>query len=199
MPNYLIGVLAFIGFIWGFALTITPYLGLNIEKIKPFIHDQNFLEQLKTPIEWNLWACGLGILFSLVYFTGVYFTSKNKLKKGLSSIFLACLICIETASLYYLPRIENLVQGSMVEFCKSIKGKDVYTKSLYLKSYNQYFYSDRQLSKVPVSWNLDTFLNGKIDKDCYFITRTIDTNKIKYFVQPLKSLNGFTFYLKAIK
>lgn len=202
VSKWQIGLLFFIGFIWGLALTMTPYLGQDIEKIKPYIHDANFLEQLKTPIEWNLWACGLGIIFSLVFVIGIYFTIKNKLKKGLVLIFIACLICIETVSLYYLPRIENLVQGSMVAFCKSLRGKDVNTQALYLKSYNQYFYSDRQsyINKENGKKHL-YYLYDTIEKDCYTILRTIDSTKLDTALGPntskLFDKNGFVFYLRT--
>jgi hypothetical protein len=199
LAKFQISALILIGFIWGLALTITPYLGQNIEQIKPYIHDANFLEQLKTPIEWNLWACGFGVLFYIVYFTGIYFSSKNELQKGLAFIFIACLICIETVSLYYLPRIESLVQGSMVEFCKGLKSKDVNTQSLYLKSYNQYFYSDRQpyINKENGKKHL-YYLYDEIEKDCYTILRTIDSTKLDTALGPnmtkLYDKNGFVFY-----
>ena len=199
VSKWQIGLLCFIGFIWGLALLVTPYLGLNIDKIKPYIHDANFLEQLKTPIEWNLWACGFGIIFSFVFFIGIYFTTKNELKKGLALIFIACLICIETVSLYYLPRIEKIVQGSLVEFSESLKGKDVNTQALYVKSYNQYFYSNR----TPYVNKEDTlkhlyYLYYPLERDCYFILRTIDKMKLDTALGPqtrwLYDKSGFSFY-----
>lgn len=202
LAKWQLGFLILIGLVWGLALTITPYLGQNIEKIKPYIHDANFLEQLKTPIEWNLWACGFGVLFCIIYFAGIYFISKNELKRGLSLIFIACLICIETVSLYYLPRIENLVQGSMVEFCKGLKGKDVNTQALYLKSYNQYFYSERQpyINKENGKKHL-YYLYDTIDKDCYTIMRTIDSTKLDTSLgrntTKLYDKNGFVFYKRT--
>jgi len=197
-----ISLLVLIGSIWGIALTITPYLGVNIEKIKPYIKDANFLEQLKTPIDWHTWTSLLGILFLALYFYGIFIASRHRLMKGIIFLSIAFVLLIETISIYYLPKIENLVQGSMVEFCKGLQGKDVNTQTLYLKSYNQYFYSNR----LPFVNKEDSlkhlyYLYHPIEKDCYFILRTIDRLKLDSAMGPnmgtLYSKNGFTFYKRT--
>ncbi len=201
LKKWQIGVLILLGFLWATALTITPYLGQNLDKIKPFIHDANFLEQLKTPIQWDLWACGLGLVFAMVYFYGIHLLSKDRLHKGFVVICIAILFCIQVVSLYHLPRIEKMVQGSLVEFCESLNSRDVNTQALYVKSYNQYFYSNRQPYKnVEDTLKHLHYLYRPIEKDCYFILRSIDRIHMDTSKSPnakeLLSKNGFIFYLR---
>lgn len=196
LSNIQMVLLSFIGFVWTLALTITPYVGLNIEKLKPFIKDTNFLEQLKTPIEWNLWACGLGLIFGVVFFYGIYLLFKVEIKRGIALIFLSCVLCIQIISHYYLPRIENMVQGSLVEFAKSKRDEDCYIQTLYFKSYLSYFYSEMKPHSMHQNWQIDTILNGKIYKDCYYVIRTVDSTKIRYFRPSFFEKNGFTYYYR---
>lgn len=198
MPNYFIGILGFIGFIWFLALVFTPIAGNYIELIKPYIGDKNFLEQLKTPINWHYTASLLGLILGATLFYGI-FKLRNNYQKGIIAIFIASVFCTQVISLYYLPRIEKLVQGSLVEFCQSLNGRDVNTQALYVKSYNQYFYSDRQpyLNKEDSLKHL-YYLYYPIEKDCYFILRTIDKSKLDTALGPqtewLYDKSGFSFY-----
>jgi 4-amino-4-deoxy-L-arabinose transferase-like glycosyltransferase len=192
-------LLAIIGFIWSLAFIMMPIVGLYKETFIPFIHDPNFVHQLQTPIEWNAWASIFGVIFSGIFFYGFYLLTKKQNHKGVLSIFLACLICIETVLLYYVPRIEKMVQGALIEFCEEHQSEDTNQCALYMKSYAIYFYSDRKPFK-----NLeDTFrhlhyLYLPIQKDCYFFLRTIDTAKLDCSMGPktykMYNKNGFTFY-----
>jgi hypothetical protein len=204
LAKWQIGALILIGSLWTIALILTPIAGLNLMEIVPFIKDKNFIEQLKTPIEWNLWASALGIIFGIVFFYGLWNLIKSNIQKGAFIIFIACLFCIQIISLYYLPRIEKIVQGSLIEFCESLKGKDVNTQALYVKSYNQYFYSDRQpyINKEDSLKHL-YYLYYPLEKDCYFILRSIDKISMDTSQSPdsyfLYKKNGFVFYKRNAK
>lgn len=195
MPNYFIGILAFIGVIWFLVLVFTPIAGNNIELIKPYIGDKNFLEQLKTPINWHYAASLLGLIFGATLFYGI-FKLRNNYQKGIIVIFIASAFCTQVISLYYLPRIEKLVQGSLVEFCIGISEEENYFQPLYFKSYNVYFYSKTQPHPPSQNWQIDTMLNGKLYKNCIYVMRTVDTNKITNFVPAFKTEYGYIYYKK---
>jgi 4-amino-4-deoxy-L-arabinose transferase-like glycosyltransferase len=200
LSNALILILGLIGSIWFLALVLTPIVGNNIELVKPYIGDKNLLEQLKTPIQWHYAASILGLIFGVIFFYGIYKIRSNT-KHGMLAIFIACVFCTQSIALYYLPRIEKLVQGSLVEFCQTLKGKDVNTQSLYVKSYNQYFYSDRQPFKnIEDTLKHLHYLYYPLEKDCYFILRSIDRINMDTSRSPnaeeLLSKEGFIFYLR---
>jgi hypothetical protein len=194
--------LGLIGFVWFIALTLTPILGNNLEMVIPYIGDKNFLEQLKTPLVWHNSASIFGLIFGIIYAYGLYLLANTKIKKAIIAISIACVLCIQVIAIYYLPRIEKLVQGSLVEFCESLKGKDVNTQALYVKSYNQYFYSDRlpYINKEDSLKHL-YYLYYPLEKDCYFILRTIDKINMDTSRSPnsnfLYSKNGFVFYKRG--
>lgn len=188
-----------IGAIWSIALIFTPIAGINLEKIKPYIHDTNFLLQLDTPIEWNLWAILFGLMFGVLYFYGLILIHKKKIEKGVLALFMACIICIQTLMLYYVPRIEKMVQGSLIEFCQEHKKEDANQCALYMKSYAMFYYSERTpFQNVEDTFKHLHYLYLPIQKDCYFFLRTIDTAKLDRSMGPkmnkLYNKNGFTFY-----
>jgi len=133
----------------------------------------------------------------------LYLLANSKVKKAIIPISIACVLCIQVIAIYYLPRIEKLVQGSLVEFCESLNGKDVNTQALYVKSYNQYFYSNRlpYINKEDSLKHL-YYLYYPLEKDCYFILRTIDKINMDTSRSPnanfLYSKNGFVFYKRGV-
>jgi hypothetical protein len=192
-------LLGFIGAIWSIALIFTPIVGIYKEKIVPFIHDPNFLLQLETAIEWNAWDSLFGILFAGLYFYGMYLLSKKHIQKGVFVLFIACLLCIEVILLHYIPRIEKMVQGSLIEFCQEHKSEDANQCGLYMKSYAIFYYSERKpFENVEDTFKHLHYLYQPIQKDCYFFLRTIDTAKLDNSMGPkmykLYNKNGFTFY-----
>lgn len=197
-------LLMLIGLIWTIALTVTPYLGINIEKVKPYIQDKNFLAQLQTPIEWNIWACILGVVFGIIYFYGILNMILGKFRKGIISISTACLFCIATISQYYLPRIEQLVQGSLVEFCKNIRNEDANHVAAYMKSYNIFYYTERQpfINKEDTLKHLYYYYHN-IERNVYIFARNQDSLKIANGILPNTSVvynqNGLTVFLRRKK
>ena len=188
-------ILILIGSIWFLALILIPIAGNNIELIKPYIGDKNLLEQLKTPIKWHYWASILGLIFGVIFLYGI-FKFKSNTPNGIFAIFIASVFCTQSIAIYYLPRIEQIVQGSLVEFAKSKKMEESYFQSLYFKSYNIYFYSKISPHPPEQNWHIDTMLNGKLYRNCYYIIKTSDSHKIKDFVPSFYSRGGFLFYLK---
>jgi hypothetical protein len=192
-------LLGFIGCIWSIVLIFTPFAGLNIEKIKPFIHDANFLNQLETPIEWNAWASLFGIIFAGIYFYGLFLLRKKQIQKAVILLFVACVLCIQTVMLYYIPRIEKMVQGALIEFCQEHKTEDANQCALYMKSYAMFYYSERKpFENLEDTFKHIHYLYQPIQKDCYFFLRTMDTAKLDYSMGPktykMYNKNGFTFY-----
>ncbi len=192
-------LLGFIGCIWSIALIFTPFAGLNIEKIKPFIQDANFLNQLETPIEWNAWASLLGIIFTGIYFYGLFLLRKKQIQKSVILLFVACVLCIQTIMLYYIPRIEKMVQGALIEFCQEHKTEDANQCALYMKSYAMFYYSERKpFDNVEDTFKHLHYISGKLEKKCYFYLRTTDTIKFDHYsgqkIYKLYNKNGFTFY-----
>lgn len=123
LKKWQLWILSLIGGLWAIALIAVPILGNKLKTIKPYIHDKNFLEQLQTPIEWDYWAAGFGVIIGIVFFYGIYVLTRANIQRGIILLFASCILIIQVVSIYYLPRIEQLVQGSMVDFCKKLDGK----------------------------------------------------------------------------
>jgi hypothetical protein len=101
--------------------------------------------------------------------------------------------------LYYIPRIEKMVQGALIEFCQEHKTEDANQCALYMKSYAMFYYSERKpFDNVEDTFKHLHYISGKLEKKCYFYLRTTDTIKFDHYsgqkIYKLYNKNGFTFY-----
>jgi hypothetical protein len=100
-----------------------------------------------------------------------------------------------------IPKIEKYTQAALIEFFQSYKGKDVYLRQIYFRSYATYFYGNTQPPENHNYYDLNWLLNGDIDKDVYFATKIqrkmgLDENP---HVEQLYIKNGYAFYVRRAK
>ena len=131
----------------------------------------------------------LGIFLLLRY----YFDNK------LYPYFISTSILVLFMLLFFAPKIERYTQGTYIDFCKSLKGQDVYIQTLSLKSYATLFYSNLMPfvndSKRNHSWLYD----GEVDKDVYFISVTKDSLYTYYprsYINLIENKNGYDFFIR---
>ena len=191
--------LILIGLLWGLVLVLVPYIANHKELIMPLIKDPNFLAQLELNIQWHTWASLFGIVFLIFYFIGIKLLLNHQIGQGFLLISIAILFLIQIIFYYYLPRIENMVQGELVSFCKSHQNDNADHVALYLKSYNIFYYSNIKpfINKEDSLKHL-YYLYMPLERDVYIYTRTMDktktdTGNIRQ-LEYLYGKGGFEFY-----
>jgi hypothetical protein len=105
-----------------------------------------------------------------------------------------------------LPQIENYVQGAPVEFYKSLRGKDVYVKSVGFRSYADIYYSDKKKINSASGIGIkhkdieDFLINGDISKPAYLVTKINEREKWTKIpnLEVMFEKNGFIF-MRRIK
>jgi 4-amino-4-deoxy-L-arabinose transferase-like glycosyltransferase len=206
------GVLAallFLGSIWGIILIALPIVGLNKEKLVPYIQDQFAVGNLQANVPWSYAEC----LFGIIYFAGVWICvlmMKRKPAKALAPFALLQILAIQITMLHFTPKIEAYSQRAAIDYFKSFRGDDVYVQVLGYKSYAHLFYSQKQPSKNPnyyrevvsqvgaskvIEPNEQWLLEGPIDKPAYFICKSPDADNWRKFPMliELGQKNGFVF------
>ena len=118
-----------ISLIIGILFMIVPYIGQNIEMIKPLIEkDVNGLAVLDANVNWTGWEATTGfvLIASLILF--LVFVKHDKLKQAFYSIFLGTALFLFIGLIFYIARIEMYSQNAYVEMCKTLEGKEVHCK-----------------------------------------------------------------------
>lgn len=189
-------VLTIIGCIYGIILLIFPFF----DKLKKYfakeemINDMFTLGNLQADGKWSGWEFISGLIFVFLFIYSLFFLKKKH--KKIIVLYISSIILCLSFLLLYVPKIERYSQRIYLDFAKLLKGKDVYYNPLNMVSYGYLFYIKKQPSKfMPKEW----YLNGNIDKDCYFFSRNHNEKEIldnnKNLIK-ISEKNGFVFYCR---
>ncbi len=187
-------ILSIIFFFLIIAMILLPIFGKNIESILPYIQDTQAKLQLGTNVDWDYWEMLIGLLV-----LGIFLVLRHYFDNKLYPYFISTTILVLFMLLFFAPKIERYTQGTYIDFCKSLKGQDVYIQPLYLKSYATLFYSDRQPFQNDTAHNHNWILEGKIDKNAYIIYKSKDSILYKYPKSDIrlnKTINGFDIWYR---
>jgi 4-amino-4-deoxy-L-arabinose transferase-like glycosyltransferase len=190
-------VLSIIFFFLIIAMLLLPIFGKNIESILPFIKDTQARLQLGAKVDWYYWEILIGL-----FVLGIFLVLRHYFNNKLYPYFISTTILVLSMLLFFAPKIERYTQGGYIDFCKSLKGQDIYIQTLSVKSYASYFYANRLPFQNEIQYDHNWILEGKIDKAAYIIYKTKDSVLYRYTkndIQLLKSENGFDIWLRKAK
>ncbi len=203
------GLLLFTGSIVAILIIAVPAIGINKEKLIPYIQDPFAVGNLAANVSWSYAECAWGILYLAGIWVTVLMMNKN-FRKGMIALCIIQLVTIQVTVLHFTPKVEAYTQNAAIQYFKSFQGKDVYVKPLGYMSYANLFYArktaamdpnyysfktDHMGRKISPIANQDWLLAGKIDKPAYFICKIQD--KAIYSAYPQLIItgesNGFVF------
>jgi len=140
------GLLA-IGIGLGLFIMLVPFLGQNIEIIKPLYEGNiNGLAVLDADVNWTGWEAIAGLLLIVSVILFIVFEKQDKLKQAFYSIFIGVALFIFVGLVFYIGRAEMYTQNAYVEMAKSLEGKKAIVRTNGFKSYVHLFYTKRQPS-----------------------------------------------------
>lgn len=175
---------------------IIPWIGFHKEIFFPFIKNQQIIDALDMPVVWNYWNSIPGLIYLIGIFIALYYFLQNRFIPFIVSSMTANSLSLTLFLTYIAPKIESYSQGELVHFCKACKSKDVYLVTIGFKAAAPLFYADKQIDKNSQKKNIYWFLEGAIDKPCFFILYKNETNILKNYkdIIPIKSAGCFAFY-----
>ncbi|NQV03474.1 MAG: glycosyltransferase family 39 protein [Bacteroidia bacterium] len=166
--------------------------------IFPYIKDPFAIACLHAPVTWTAFdylpACVL-FLGSLTYI----FSFKREAKRQFLILGITSFLFIISAILVYPKKAEMYSQHALIEFCKSMKGKDVYLKSASFKSYAPLFYGDKQPISNPISRFNRWLMKGDVEKPVYLVTKVNKLEKLIKENPQLKIINQQNGYVLLIR
>ena len=157
------------------------------------IKDPFAVANLAADIRWT----GFETLVALALIPGIagFFILKKPFHKMIA-LFSASLVFTFLTMTIFTGKIEGYVQRAPIEFYKKHSGEDCYINTLGFKSYAHLFYGKKMPQDNPLSYDKEWLLNGKIDKNAYFvykITKKEEYSRLYPQLNVLYEKNGFIF------
>ena len=160
---------------------------------------------LEADITWSFWDITPGLtllittLFSVFIFWKEDLSKKYSFRKNIVLLFGGSAIFITLSLIFFINKIEGYSQNAVIEFYKSLEGKNVYVKNVGFKSYAPLFYTKKpnRLKKENRSYKWLT--EGKIDREVYFITKINNDGGLRNFddIKEIRKKNGFVFFKRS--
>lgn len=174
-------------------------------ELLPQIHDKFVVENIQVSTDWGGWEWVGGFLFAITAVVCLIFWYQKSALNGVKFFLLCNIAVFSFVSIAMVPKVENHVQGSIINFYERQEGRDIYMETVGFKSYAHYFYPKTQplkpedgLVKVTRKFclknHIDTkgqlteyqryhvnalkkiwLLKGKTDKPVYLIYKNTNT------------------------
>ncbi len=185
----------------GLLISALALLGIYKNDIIPHLTDDYVKANLQADSVWYGFEPAIGILLIGATITAVVLFNRKKVVEGALILFGGTAVTLSLMLPLMLPQIENYVQGAPVQFYESLKGKDVYVKSVGFRSYADIYYSGKEkknsASGIGIKHSeIENFLiNGEVKKPSYLVTKINEREKWTSIptLEVMYEKNGFIF------
>jgi 4-amino-4-deoxy-L-arabinose transferase-like glycosyltransferase len=180
-----------------------PFVGKNIALLKPlFAKDLFALGNLEAEITWSNWDIipGLFLLFITLTTVSIFWKKglgkKYSFRKSIVLLFGGGAIFITLSLMFFINKIEGYSQNAVIEFYKSLEGKDIYVKNVGFKSYAPLFYTKKPDGLRKENRSYKWLTEGDIDREVYFVTKVNNDGGLSKFsdIEEFGRKNGFVFF-----
>ncbi len=159
--------------------------------------DRASLAMLSTDVIWPWFTMvpGTVLLLTLVSL----FVYRKNLRRQMVLLAAGSFMFINTTIWFFTPRVEQYSQEANITFFKGLEGKDVYTRTLGIKSYASLFYFRKPPPAHPLTYSKNWQLFGPVDKPVYCsfsLNRKEDYLKRYYNLELLYEKNGYVFCVR---
>src|SRR5690606_34188331 len=111
MKRWLKGLMFAIAVLWATLLIGLPLVGLNKDKLIPYIDDPFAVANLNASVPWSAWESLWGVLYLVGIVVAIFLMRKN-FAKGMMTLAVVQIIIIQVTILHFTPKIEAYSQRS---------------------------------------------------------------------------------------
>jgi hypothetical protein len=188
-----------LGVLIGTAILAVPIILMNKEILTSRMEGGFALDSLSQNIPWSGFEISSGLIFIAGIILAAVYLKKNKIVHFVMTMTGTTTIALLLAQFMIIPKVEQITQGAAISYYKDLKGKDCYVECYGFKSYAQYFYKEQKPGLRPIQKTSAWFLEGKIDKPLYLITKSDylaldEWNNFKL----IKNKGGFRLYKREV-
>ena len=186
-------------FVFGAVLIALPWLGKNVDIIRPlFAADPFAMANLDAKVPWTGWESLAGVWFILITITAVIRFYKGKFGSGVVWLFGGTAIFVFLTLSLVIKKIEMISQNAAIEFFESKAGCDCYVTTENYKSYGQYFYAQSMPGGDHRRYDNQWLKYGDIDRETFFVAKITGSQELEKAedIDFLYEKNGFTFWVR---
>ncbi len=195
-------LLGVVGFLISLLFTLLPLVGSHAQQLVPFIKDDFAVANLQAQVDWQ-WYHGLvGLVYGVAVGFALYCFRQSRYVRAINLLLSATAIFMFLAMAVIVPKIERYTQGSLIDFYKTLQGKNVYVQVVGFKSYAHYFYPQIMPDSTPKRRDTDWLLSVENKKPTYFVVKVTAKKEIEWLQsfsqieQIDRQLNGFLVFYK---
>lgn len=196
MTGWMYGLLAFIGSLFAAATLAMPFVGRNIDKLKPFFKDPFALANLNADVRWTGFEVIPGIFLFLILVVALWRIRTQQWPRAAAALYGGTAVFVMLTLIFFIRRIEGYSQRPAINFFKEKAGQDVYLTTHGYKSYAHLFYGRVTPHDNPEAYRKDWLLNGPVDKDVYIATKVQRAHELRNnpSLEEIGQVNGFVFF-----
>jgi 4-amino-4-deoxy-L-arabinose transferase-like glycosyltransferase len=185
-------IFVLIGLLLGLIFTLVPLIGENANYFLPYMHDEFVQGNLQSPVAWEGFEKGMGILWSALILIAVFWKKGLSFSRFLSFMAVATLI-IMGYSRYVVPKIEGYTQATPIDFYIAKSGQKVYVETVGFKSFAHLLYFQKQKGSPGGEELMNRF---SVDRPSFFVMKSDAEDRFKYHPNLIliREENGFLFY-----
>ena len=192
-------ILGLTGMVFSFLMTALPLVAEHPAWLISKLKDPVAVAALQLPVHWNGYEFMIGICYFIGIIISLFIIAWQRIITGFILLFYSTAVSLFFYLVAVVPKIEAYSQGPVIEFYKSIAGKDVYVTPVAFKSYAHYYYFQKP---GPTRFNEeDSLMKGNIDKPAYFVVK-INNEKFDTACKDCRLLyvkGGYKFYQRDVK
>ena len=187
--------LVVVGSLLGLVLTAAPLVGMHKDRLISYINDPFAVANLQATVVWGGWEWIIGAAWTVALVVCVLRLRRQTFRAAVG-LFLATATMLFFFTATVVPNIEQIVQGTVIDFYQSKQGQDVYVEPIGYKSYAQLFYFQKNPPINPRTSDENYLLNGPVDKPTFLIARINNANDFRKNpnLEVVKEENGFVFF-----
>ncbi|MBC8155455.1 MAG: glycosyltransferase family 39 protein [Bacteroidetes bacterium] len=166
------------GLLVGLLMIAVPYLGMNPDWLARRTSDPYWVGITEAPVNWGgwEWLIGVALIVSTTFFA---LRVRQRIFQSMVGLYLATAVCTLAFLTVVVPKIEQYLQGPLVDFCEAKWKQPVYVQTSF-PSYAPLFYTRRQPPIEPRSRRMDWLINGPVDRQTFIITTATDASRYRY-------------------
>jgi 4-amino-4-deoxy-L-arabinose transferase-like glycosyltransferase len=191
-------LLPIVGVVLGLAVAAIPYLGQNLDLLKPLFASDPFAQaNLEADVKWSLWQGIPGLVLAVGSVAGFWYWQKKRAWKTAQAVLVSGTVFAGGALLFTVCNIEAYSQRAAISFYEEKCGQDCYVKPIGFKSYAHLFYTckadpgpDKTVDDLP------GLLYNPPQKPTYFVAKINRLNPLDQMpnAKEIRRENGFVFF-----
>lgn len=178
----------------GILMIAVPLIGMNPDWLARRTSDPYWVAVTEAPVSWNggEWLIGVALIVLTAFFA---LGLRRQAFRSMVGLYLSTAVCTLVFLAIVVPKVEQYVQGPLINFCESRWGQPVYVQPSF-PSYAHLFYTRKKPPVKPESRQIDWLISGPVDRQTYIIATATDAAKYRYNanLELINEENGYVFF-----